>query len=117
MRPCLLLLVFVSAVSTSPAASPEPISLDDALRQSLLLTAPMPDYPYEMRRHGVEGRGVFELKFDYDTGHLREVHVLKSTGTPMLDGYAIGALKLWKAKPHAVHAVLVPVAFKIGHRQ
>ena len=117
MRPCSLILVFAWVVSTSPAASPEAIHVDDALRQNLLLTAPIPDYPFEMRRHRVEGRGVFELKFDYDTGHLREVHVLKSTGAPLLDGYAIGALKLWKAKAHAVHIVLVPVNFTMSPRR
>jgi TonB family protein len=117
MRRFLLLLVFGSIVSTSPAAEPGAIQLDDALRQNLLLTAPMPDYPFEMRRHRVEGSGIFELKFDYDTGHLRAVHVVKSTGAPMLDGYAVGALKLWKAKPHAVHTVLVPVAFTMSHRR
>ena len=107
------LLISSVIAASAIAASPEAVHLDDALRRHLLATAPMPDYPYEMRRHGVEGRGIFELFFDYDSGHLHEVKVVKSTGSPMLDVYAIGALKLWKAKPHAVSAVVVPVTFSM----
>ncbi len=55
--------------------------------------------------------GLYELKFDYDTGHLREVHVVQSTANDMLDRRAIAAFKLWKAKPHSVHILRVPVTF------
>ncbi len=117
MRSHALLLILCTVGLSSFAASKEPLQLGDALRQNLLATAPMPDYPYEMRQHHVEGSGVFELFFDYDSGRLREVHVVKSTGSQMLDGYAIGALKLWKAKPHAVNAVLVPVRFTMTRQR
>jgi TonB family protein len=114
MRLCLIFLIFGTIPSWCLAVPPESVTLDDALRKDLLLAAPMPDYPYQMRHHHVEGNGLFELKFDYDSGHLHEVHVIQSTGSPMLDGYAIGALKLWKAKPHAVHTVMVPLNFRMS---
>src|SRR5205814_7548509 len=100
-----ILLIFTSVQTLSFAASPEPkpMMVDEALRQHLLLTAPPPDYPPLMRLHRVGGKGLFQLRFDYDTGHLREVHVVQGTGAPLLDGYTIGALKLWKAKPHSLH--------------
>jgi len=46
--------------------------------------------------------------------HLREVHVVQGTGAPLLDGYTIGALKLWKAKPHSLHTLLVPIKFTMN---
>ncbi|HKP36516.1 MAG TPA: TonB family protein [Pyrinomonadaceae bacterium] len=85
--------------------------VDEALNKHLLLYAIKPEYPYEMRHRGVTGKGVFGLRFDYDTGHLQEVHVVKSTGSPMLDKYTIESLKHWKAKPHAIHRLWVPVNF------
>ena len=57
----------------------------------------------------LSGFGVFDLKFDYETGHLREIQIVKSTGHSMLDGRAISALKLWKAKPRSIHTLRVPM--------
>ena len=100
--------------------------LDDALRQHLLLVAVAPDYPleYEWRpAHGnvfgsgaPSGKGIFDLRFDYETGHLREVHVVASTLSRKLDAHAIGALKLWKAKPRSIHLLRVPFDFRLSHR-
>ena len=74
--------------------------------------APVPEYPYTMRSKHVEGKGVFELFFDYDSGNMREVRVVISTGSQMLDAAALSTFRKWKAKPHAVKApILMPVAF------
>jgi TonB family protein len=85
--------------------------------QQSLLVAPTPSYPAysETRNPGERNRtwnGLFELKFDYESGHLREVHVVKSTGDRAMDAHAIGTLKLWQAKPRKLHNILVPVRFK-----
>ena len=100
--------------------------LEDALRQHLLLVAVAPDYPleYEWRpAHGnvvgsgaPSGKGVFDLRFDYETGHLREIHVVESTLSRKLDAHVIGALKLWKAKPRSIHLLRVGFDFRLSHR-
>jgi TonB family protein len=92
-------------------ASPEPMQLDEALQKHLLLHAPRPEYPYEARARRKTGSGVYELKFDYETGHLREIHVVKGIEDFPLDMYAMATLKVWRAKPRSIHALLVPVTF------
>ncbi|MEP6937560.1 MAG: energy transducer TonB [Chthoniobacterales bacterium] len=85
--------------------------MDEALRRDLLIVAVRPDYPWAARRFGQRGAGVFDLRFDFETGNLREVHVVRSAGVRALDGYAIGALKLWKAKPRSLLGLRVAIEF------
>jgi TonB family protein len=95
---------------------PPVMTVEEADKKQLLLFAARPSYPYEARRAHVTGTGIFELRFDYNTGHLREIHVVKSTGADSLDGHAIGALKLWKAKPRSIHILRVPIGFTLKPR-
>ena len=99
--------------------------VDEALSKHLLLVAVAPDYPDEYEwgpKHGSvfegqvpAGKGVFDLRFDFETGHLREVHVVETTGSRKLDGHAIGAFELWKAKPRSIHILRVPINFRLIH--
>lgn len=68
------------------------MTLEEVQAKELLLFAAEPSYPYEARRQHLSGTGIFELRFDYETGYLREIHVVKSTGYDVFDGHAIGAL-------------------------
>jgi TonB family protein len=115
VRICIYFL-FAAMHFSSFAASPEVMPVEEAVQKDLLLSAPRPNYPYAARVRGKTGEGMFELKFDYETGHLREVHVIKSIGDRMLDGPAIGALKLWKAKPRSIHTLHVPIRFTQDRR-
>jgi hypothetical protein len=101
--------------------SPGLMNVKEAEDRGLLLTAVFPTYP-PVREwgpeqgsiapyHAVKGKGVFDLRFDYPTGELREVHVVRSTGNRQLDGHAIGALKMWKAKPGSIYLLRVPIDF------
>ena len=113
----LISLMFLLALVVSSSAESPCITFVQAAQRGLLVVAPRPDYPYEARSGGGSGGvGVFQLKFDYETGHLREVHVVKSTGNRYLDGNSIGALKLWQAKPHSIHCLSVEVTFKATSR-
>jgi outer membrane biosynthesis protein TonB len=107
-------LLFLAIQLSSFAAADDVMSWDEARQKHLLLVAAKPSYPdaAEARLFRRKYTCVFELKFDYETGHLREVHVVKSTGEPRLDAYAIGAMKVWQAKPRSIHNLLVPVNFK-----
>lgn len=112
--PCCLFLL--SLQLSSLGASDDVMPLTEAMQKRLLLVTARPSYPSEIEVDpGVRRRiyaGVFELKFDYESGHLREVHVVKSTGNRVLDAHAIGAMKVWQAKPRAIHNLLVPLRFK-----
>jgi TonB family protein len=114
MRFAIVLFAFATTTAVCLAVDSDVIRLDDALNRHLLLYAIRPEYPYEMRHRGVTGTGDFLLRFDYDTGHLEEIHIVKSTGSPMLDKYTIDSLKHWKAKPRSIHRLLVPLGFTTG---
>ncbi len=81
------------------AAEPEVMSMKEALRKHVLVAAARPDYPNERQfrptpgsiysLHLVTGSGLFDLKFNYESGQLREIQFVQSTGNPMLDGRSI----------------------------
>src|SRR4051812_27463363 len=50
--------------------------------------------PYQAIRDRWEGLGMFDLRFDFETGELREIHIVRSTGHSLLDGHTVSALKL-----------------------
>jgi TonB family protein len=111
MRICVFLLLLAPAYFSSLAASEDVMTVEEAVQKRLLLVAARPDYSYEARSRKRSGSGLFELKFDYESGRLREVHVVRSIGDPLLDGPAIAALKIWQAKPRSIHTLLVPIRF------
>jgi TonB family protein len=112
------LIASMVIAATLLRADPPPIMRgEDAERQNLLSAHPRPDYPSEARRKRIGGSGVFLLRFDYETGHLREVHVATSTGSPMLDAAVITTLKKWQAKPRSLHTISVPITFTFAGAQ
>jgi len=106
MRNYVFFLIIASINTFAFAASPdkeEPMTLNDAVQRHLLLTAALPKYPeiYQWQPAGetLIDDGIFDLRFDYETGRLREIHVVKSTGNSKLDGRAILALKCGRPSP------------------
>ena len=123
MRNYFLLLIIASINTFAFAAPPDkqkPMTLNDALQRHLLLTAAIPKYPeiYQWQPAGetLIDDGIFDLRFDFATGRLREIHVVKSTGNNKLDARAILAFKVWKAKPRSIHTLRVPITFKKSGR-
>ena len=111
MRTFTAFAVFIAMSLSAYAAKPAPMTMAEAKRGNLLLVAIRPDYPTEAKRNLWTGRGIFDLNFDYESGRLREVHVVQSTGYGILDAHAIAALKLWKAKPRSIHTLRLPINF------
>jgi outer membrane biosynthesis protein TonB len=46
-----------------------------------------------------EGEGLFRLILDVDTGTVRHVVILKSSGYRTIDGIIVDALRQWKLQP------------------
>ena len=119
MRNYLFLLIVASINSFASAAPPDeeqPMTLNDAVQRHVLVTAALPEYP-EMYRPKAGGQplideGIFDLRFDYESGRLREIRIVKSTGNSKLDCRAILAFKVWQAKPRSVHTLRVPITFR-----
>jgi outer membrane biosynthesis protein TonB len=66
------------------AGASEPMAAREALRRGLILVEVRPDYPHEARKRRLTGSGVFDMKFDYESGRVREVHVVQSTASRCL---------------------------------
>ena len=92
-----------------PAEVPKVFTVQEAAQ--VLRYAVKPDYSYEARRTRTTGSGIFELRFDYETGRLKAIDIVQSTGSRLLDHDAINGLKEWKAKPHTVHVMRIPITF------
>jgi len=76
------------------------------------ISHPAPEYPIEARRRHLSGVGVFELQLE-DSGEVRAVTVISSTGYSILDRAAVRALKCWKFRPHVFSRVKLPITFSL----
>jgi TonB family protein len=79
----------------------------------VLRYAVKPQYSREAQRTRATGRGLFELRFDYESGRLKAIDIVESTGSRLLDHDAINGLKEWKAKPHSVRVMRIAITFKM----
>jgi TonB family protein len=93
---------------------PKLFSVQEAAQ--VLRYAVKPQYSLEALRTRATGTGVFELRFDYESGRLKAIDIVQSTGSRLLDHDAINGLKEWRAKPHSVRIMRIPVAFTFSMR-
>lgn len=70
-----------------------------------------PQYSREALQTRATGTGLFELDFDYESGKLKAIDIVQSTGSRLLDHDAINGLKEWKAKPHSVRVMRIAITF------
>jgi TonB family protein len=105
MRPRILCtaLVMVACGVTTAAA----YVLTEEQARKLAISTPPPQYPYAARLHHVEGQGVFLLRVQIRTGLVKAVIVEHSTGSKILDGAALSALKRWRFKPGVLPSISV----------
>jgi TonB family protein len=54
---------------------------------------------------------MFELGFDFESGRVRDVRVLQSTGNSLLDRNTVITLKGWRAQPRTIHLMRLPITF------
>jgi hypothetical protein len=64
----------------------------------------------------VTGRGLFLLDFDYETGRVIDVHILKSTGDATLDEVSLKAFRRWRCKPHTYRQVKKSITFTLKQK-
>ena len=100
--------------AVQPAApsisAPVPMSLSVA--QSMAITAPLPEYTYEMKRRNVTGSGICVVTVDMATGTVTNANMFQSTGSPLLDKSTIQTFKGWRFKPGTMSQVRVPVSYE-----
>ncbi len=81
----------------------------------VLRYAVKPRYSPEARHEHDTGGGLFELRFDYETGQLKAIDIVVTTGSQILDHDAVNALKEWKAKPHTIRVMRIGITFRHGY--
>ena len=91
-------------------SAPVPVSLSVA--QSMAITAPLPDYTYEMKRRNLTGSGTCVVTVDKATGTVTNATMFQSTGNPLLDKITIQTFKSWRFKPGTVSQVRVPISYE-----
>ena len=101
-----------------PAVQPEaatisaPVPMSLSVAQSMAITAPLPDYPYEAKRRNLTGSGTCVVTVDTATGTVTNATMFQSTGSPLLDKLTIQTFKSWRFKPGAVSQVRVPISYE-----
>lgn len=91
-------------------SAPVPMSLSVA--QSMAVSAPLPEYPYEAKRRNLTGSGTCIVTVDTATGTVTNATMFQSTGSPLLDKLTIQTFKSWRFKPGTVSQVRVPISYE-----
>ena len=91
-------------------SAPVPVSLSVA--RSMAITAPLPDYTYEMRRRNLSGSGLCVVTVDPATGTVTNATMFQSTGSPVLDKMTIQTFKSWRFKQGTVSEVRIPISYE-----
>ncbi len=86
-------------------------SAESSTTTARALYSPAPKYPAAARAKGLEGKGLFRLVLNQDTGEVLRVEILKSTGHNILDQAATEAYRRWRFKPGQFTAVEIPTNF------
>ncbi|HEY3660960.1 MAG TPA: TonB family protein, partial [Candidatus Udaeobacter sp.] len=89
-----------------------PVAMSLSVAQSMAITAPLPDYTYEMKRRNISGSGTCLMTVDTGTGRVINATMFQSTGTPLLDKLTIQTFKSWRFKPGTVSEVRVPISYE-----
>lgn len=75
--------------------------------------SPGAGYPEAAQKAQLSGSGLYELQIN-KAGVTTAVRVLKSSGKPVLDEAARGALLKWRFKPGVFTRVRVPVSWSVN---
>lgn len=83
--------------------------------REIFFLMPKPDYPIELRRLHLSGRGVYRLRIN-ERGDVTGIRILEKTGIPPLDIEVLKAFIRWRARPGPKREVDVPVRFILEER-
>jgi TonB family protein len=101
-----------------PAVQPEmasisaPVPMSLSVAQSMAISAPLPEYPYEAKRRNLTGSGVCRVTVDPATGTVTNATMFQSTGSPLLDKITTETFKSWRFKQGTVSQVRIPITYE-----
>lgn len=100
------------AVQTEAASIPAPVSVSLSVAQSMAVSAPLPEYPYEAKRRKLTGSGTCVVSVDVATGRVTDATMVQSTGSAILDKLTVQTFKSWRFKPGTVSQVRMPISYE-----
>jgi TonB family protein len=100
------------AVQPEAASIQAPVPMSLSVAQSMAMSAPLPEYPYEAKRRNLAGSGVCRVTVDPTTGTVTNATMFQSTGSPLLDKLTVQTFKSWRFKPGTVSEVRVPISYE-----
>lgn len=108
-----LAILKAAVLVATRASSAQPPEAFEHARQ-YVVHSPYPQYPYAARAEMEQGKGLFRVDIDQQTGAVTGVQVLQTTGHKRLDEAAIKALQKWRFRaPFPFRAVRIPVSFTL----
>lgn len=99
-------------VEPAAASISAPVPMSLSVAQSMAITAPLPDYTYEMKRRNLTGNGVCVVTVDPVTGTVTNATMFQSTGSPLLDKITTETFKSWRFKQGTVSQVRIPISYE-----
>ncbi len=103
-------------LAQAPEAEPES---ESALAHAVLVHRPDPEYPRASLRLREEGAALLRIHVD-ETGAVRDVEIVRSSGAVRLDRAAVDGVKSWRFEPARragapiATSVLHQITFKLG---
>ena len=101
-----------AAVKPQPANISAPVPMSLSVAQSMAITAPVPEYSYQMKRRNLSGNGVCVVTVDLTTGAVTNATMVESTSSPLLDKLTTQTFKSWRFKPGTVSQVRIPISYE-----
>ena len=81
--------------------------------KGICLYAPDSEFPMDLVRRGVRGKGIFRVTIDRNTGKVTEVKVIRSTPYQILNELAAKSLLQWRFTPGTIIGFEIPITFEV----
>jgi TonB family protein len=107
----LLLISIVSSGCSTPTVGATTLSADHASTQPVPLFQSRPQYPFEMRKLGVNGQTLVEFVVDAD-GFTRDIQIIRSTNSAF-NAVSLACVSKWRFKPGTVDGSPVYVRMEV----
>jgi TonB family protein len=101
-----------SNVQPQAASFSTPTSLSLSVAQSMAVSAPLPEYPYEAKHANITGTGVCVMIVDTASGKVTNAMMAQSTGNAILDKVTTETFRRWRFKAGSVSQVRVPISYE-----
>lgn len=100
------------AVEPQAVSFPTPTSLSLSVAQSMAVSAPLPEYPYQAKHANITGNGICVMIVDTASGKVTNAMMAQSTGNAILDKVTTETFRRWRFKPGSVSQVRVPITYE-----